>query len=80
MSYRAIMGVSARFYSEHMSVPTYPPTPAPGTPPVSGWSGGLGGGRTEPTAPPPGARALPYPSSPPAYPYPAYPGYPGYPL
>ena len=72
------MRVSARFYSEHMSVPTYPPTPAPGTPPVSGWSGGLGGGRTEPTAPPPGARALPYPSSPPAYPYPAYPGYPGY--
>ena len=72
------MHVSARSYSEHMSVPTYPPTPAPGTPPVSGWSGGLGGGRTEPTAPPPGARALPYPSSPPAYPYPAYPGYPGY--
>ena len=78
MSYRAIMRVGARFYSEHMSVPTYPPTPAPGTPPVSGWSGGLGGGRTEPTAPPPGARALPYSSTPPAYPYPAYPGYPGY--
>ena len=72
------MRVSARFYSEHMSVPTYPPTPAPGTPPVSGWSGGPGGGRTEPTAPPFGARALPYPPSPPAYPYPAYPGYPGY--
>ena len=79
MSYRAIMRVSARFYSEHMSVPTYPPTPAPGTPPVPGWSGGPGGGRTEPTAPPFGARALPYPPSPPAYyPYPAYPGYQGY--
>ena len=79
MSYRAIMRVSAWFYSEHMSVPTYPPTPAPGTPPVSGWSGGPGGGRTEPTAPPFGARALPYPPSPPVYyPYPAYPGYPGY--
>ena len=78
VSYRAIMRVSARFYSEHMSVPTYPPTPAPGTPPVSGWSGGPGGGRTEPTAPPFGARALPYPPSPRAYPYPAYPGYPGY--
>ena len=79
MSYRAIMRVSAWFYSEHMSVPTYPPTPAPGTPPVSGWSGGPGGGRTEPTAPPFGARALPYPQSPPVYyPYPAYPGYPGY--
>ena len=73
------MRVSARFYSEHMSVPTYPPAPAPGTPPVSGWSGGPGGGRTEPTAPPFGARALPYPPSPPAYyPYPAYPGYQGY--
>lgn len=72
------MHVSARFYSEHMSVPTYPPTPAPGTPPVSGWSGSPGGGRTEPTAPAFGARALPYPSSLPAYPYPAYPGYPGY--
>ena len=78
MSYRAIMRVSARFYSEHMSVPTYPPTPGPGTPPVSGWSGSPGGGRTEPTAPAFGARALPYPSIPPAYPYPAYPGYPGY--
>ena len=79
VSYRAIMRVSARFYSEHMSVPTYPPTPAPGTPPVPGWSGGPGGGRTEPTAPPFGARALPYPPSPPAYyPYPAYPGYQGY--
>ena len=78
VSYRAIMRVSARFYSEHMSVPTYPPTPAPGTPPVSGWSGGPGGGRTEPTAPPFGARALPYPPSPRAYPYPAYPGYQGY--
>ena len=79
VSYRAIMRVSARFYSEHMSVPTYPPTPAPGTPPVPGWSGGPGGGRTEPTAPPFGARALPYPPSPPVYyPYPAYPGYPGY--
>ena len=72
------MRVSARFYSEHMSVPTYPPTPAPGTPPVSGWSGSPGGGRTEPTAPAFGARALPYPPIPPAYPYPAYPGYPGY--
>ena len=72
------MRVSARFYSEHMSVPTYPPAPAPGTPPVSGWSGGPGGGRTEPTAPPFGARALPYPPSPSAYPYPAYPGYQGY--
>ena len=72
------MRVSARFYSEHMSVPTYPPTPGPGTPPVSGWSGSPGGGRTEPTAPAFGARALPYPSIPPAYPYPAYPGYPGY--
>lgn len=72
------MRVSARFYSEHMSVPTYPPTPGPGTPPVSGWSGSPGGGRTEPTAPTVGARALPYPSTPPAYPYPAYPGYPGY--
>ena len=72
------MHVSARSYSEHMSVPTYPPTPAPGTPPVSGWSGSPGGGRTEPTAPAFGARALPYPSTPPAYPYPAYPGYPGY--
>ena len=78
MSYRAIMRVSARFYSEHMSVPTYPPTPGPGTPPVSGWSGGLGGDRTEPTAPAFGAQALPYPSSPPAYPYSAYPGYPGH--
>ena len=79
VSYRAIMRVSAWFYSEHMSVPTYPPTPAPGTPPVSGWSGGPGGGRTEPTAPPFGARALPYPPSPPVYyPYPAYPGYQGY--
>ena len=78
MSYRAIIRVSARFYSEHMSVPTYPPTPAPGTPPVSGWSGGLGGDRTEPTAPAVGAQALPYPSSPPAYPYSAYPGYPGH--
>ena len=72
------MRVSARFYSEHMSVPTYPPTPGPGTPPVSGWSGSPGGGRTEPTAPAFGARALPYPPIPPAYPYPAYPGYPGY--
>ena len=73
------MRVSARFYSEHMSVPTYPPTPGPGTPPVSGWSGSPGGGRTEPTAPAFGARALPYPPSPPVYyPYPAYPGYPGY--
>ena len=72
------MHVSARSYSEHMSVPTYPPTPAPGTPPVSGWSGSPGGGRAEPTAPAFGARALPYPSTPPAYPYPAYPGYPGY--
>ena len=72
------MRVSARFYSEHMSVPTYPPTPGPGTPPVSGWSGSPGHGRTEPAAPTVGARALPYPSSPPAYPYPAYPGYPGY--
>ena len=78
MSYRAIMRVSARFYSEHMSVPTYPPTPGPGTPPVSGWSGSPGHGRTEPAAPTVGARALPYPSTPPAYPYPAYPGYPGY--
>ena len=73
------MRVSARFYSEHMSVPTYPPTPGPGTPPVSGWSGGLGVDRTEPTAPAFGARALPYPPIPPAYPsYPRYPGYPGY--
>ena len=72
------MRVSARFYSEHMSVPTYPPTPGPGTPPVSGWSGSPGHGRTEPAAPTVGARALPYPSTPPAYPYPAYPGYPGY--
>ena len=72
------MRVSARFYSEHMSVPTYPPTPGPGTPPVSGWSGSPGGGRTEPTAPPFGARALPYPPIPPAYPYPSHPGYPGY--
>ena len=78
MSYRAIMRVSARFYSEHMSVPTYPPTPGPGTPPVSGWSGSPGGGRTEPTAPAFGARALPYPPIPPAYPYPSHPGYPGY--
>ena len=72
------MRVSARFYSEHMSVPTYPPTPGPGTPPVSGWSGSPGGGRTEPTAPAFGARALPYPPIPPAYPYPSHPGYPGY--
>ena len=72
------MRVSARFYSEHMSVPTYPPTPGPGTPPVSGWSGSPGGGRTEPTAPAFGARALPYPPIPPAYPYPTHPGYPGY--
>ena len=73
------MRVSARFYSEHMSVPTYPPTPGPGTPPVSGWSGSPGGGRTEPTAPAFGARALPYPPIPPAYPsYPRYPGYQGY--
>lgn len=78
VSYRAIMRVSARFYSEHMSVPTYPPTPGPGTPPVSGWSGSPGGGRTEPTAPAFGARALPYPPIPPAYPYPSHPGYPGY--
>ena len=78
MSYRAIMRVGARFYSEHMSVPTYPPTPGPGTPPVSGWSGSPGGGRTEPTAPAFGARALPYPPIPPAYPYPSHPGYPGY--
>lgn len=78
MSYRAIMRVSARFYSEHMSVPTYPPIPGPGTPPVSGWSGSPGGGRTEPTAPAFGARALPYPPIPPAYPYPSHPGYPGY--
>ena len=78
MSYRAIMRVSARFYSEHMSVPTYPPTPGPGTPPVSGWSGSPGGGRTEPTAPAFRARALPYPPIPPAYPYPSHPGYPGY--
>ena len=78
MSYRAIMRVSARFYSDHMSVPTYPPTPGPGTPPVSGWSGSPGGGRTEPTAPAFGARALPYPPIPPAYPYPSHPGYPGY--
>ena len=72
------MHVSARSYSEHMSVPTYPPTPGPGTPPVSGWSGSPGGGRTEPTAPAFGARALPYPPIPPAYPYPSHPGYPGY--
>lgn len=72
------MRVSARFYSEHMSVPTYPPTPGSGTPPVSGWSGSPGHGRTEPAAPAVGARALPYPPIPPAYPYPAYPGYPGY--
>ena len=72
------MRVSARFYSEHMSVPTYPPIPGPGTPPVSGWSGSPGGGRTEPTAPAFGARALPYPPIPPAYPYPSHPGYPGY--
>ena len=72
------MHVSARSYSEHMSVPTYPPTPAPGTPPVSGWSDSSGGGRTEHTAPAFGAPALPYSSTPPAYHYPAYPGYPGY--
>ena len=74
---RSCMSVPGPTVSTCQSPPTRPLL-HPGTPPVSGWSGGLGGGRTEPTAPPPGARALPYPSSPPAYPYPAYPGYPGY--
>ena len=80
MSYRAIMRVSARIYSEHMSVPGHPPTPALGTPPVSGESAGSGGGRpgngrNEPAF---GAPVLPYRSSPPAYPYPTYPRHLGY--
>ena len=67
------MRVSARLYSEHMSVPGHPSAPAPGTPPVPGWSGVAGVGRAAPTSRTPG------PQSRPAYsPYPTYPGYQGY--
>ena len=73
MSYRVISRVSARLYSEHMSVPGYPPAPAPGTPPVPGWSGSPGVGRAAPAFGPS------IPQSRPAYPpYPMYPGYPAY--
>ena len=73
MSYRVTMRVSARLYSEHMSVPGHPSAPAPGTPPVPGWSGVAGVGRAAPTSRTPG------PQSRPAYsPYPTYPGYQGY--
>ena len=67
------MRVSARLYSEHMSVPGHPSAPAPGTPPVPGWSGVAGVGRAAPTSRTPG------PQSRPAYPpYPTHPGYQGY--
>ena len=67
------MRVSARLYSEHMSVPGHPSAPAPGTPPVPGWSGAAGVGRAAPTSRTPG------PQSRPAYPpYPTYSGYQGY--
>ena len=73
VSYRVTMRVSARLYSEHMSVPGDPSAPAPGTPPVPGWSGVAGVGRAAPTSRTPG------PQSRPAYsPYPTYPGYQGY--
>ena len=73
VSYRVTMRVSARPYSEHMSVPGHPSAPAPGTPPVPGWSGVAGVGRAAPTSRTPG------PQSRPAYsPYPTYPGYQGY--
>ena len=73
VSYRVTMRVSARLYSEHMSVPGHPSAPAPGTPPVPGWSGVAGVGRAAPTSRTPG------PQSRPAYsPYPTYPGYQGY--
>ena len=73
VSYRVTMRVSARLYSEHMSVPGYPSAPAPGTPPVPGWSGVAGVGRAAPTSRTPG------PQSRPAYPpYPTYSGYQGY--
>ena len=73
VSYRVTLRVSARLYSEHMSVPGHPSAPAPGTPPVPGWSGVAGVGRAAPTSRTPG------PQSRPAYsPYPTYPGYQGY--
>ena len=73
VSYRVTMRVSARLYSEHMSVPGHPSAPAPGTPPVPGWSGVAGVGRAAPTSRTPG------PQSRPAYsPYPTHPGYQGY--
>ena len=73
VSYRVTMCVSARLYSEHMSVSGHPSAPAPGTPSVPGWSGVAGVGRAAPTSRTPG------PQSRPAYPpYPTYPGYQGY--
>ena len=79
MSYRAIVRVSARLYSEHMSVPGYPPAPAPGTPPMPDWSGGPGVGRAAPTS---GSWIPPIPQGRPAHPpsstYAGYPGYPAY--
>ena len=77
MSYRAIVRVSARLYSEHMSVPGYPPAPAPGAPPMPDWSGGPGVGRAAPTS---GSWIPPIPQGRPAHtPSSTYAGYPGYP-
>ena len=71
VSDRVIVRVSARLYSEHMSVPGYPPVPAPGTPSVPGWSGGPGARRAEFGA------GTSSPHSRPAYPSrPTYAGYP----
>ena len=81
--YRAILHVSARLYSGHMSVPGHPPAPTPGTPPAPGWRGGPGVGRAAP------ASGTPIPQRRASYPpYPTYavhsaystpPAYPGYP-
>ena len=78
VSYRVTMRVSARLYSEHMSVPGHPSAPAPGTPPVPGWSGAAGVGRAAPTSRTPGPQSRP--ASPPYPTYSGYQGYSGYPM
>ena len=83
VSYRAILHVSARLYSGHMSVPGHPPAPTPGTPPAPGWRGGPGVGRAAPASgtPIPQRRASypPYPTYPVHSAYSTPPAYPGYP-
>ena len=83
VSYRAILHVSARLYSGHMSVTGHPPAPTPGTPPAPGRRGGPGVGWVAPASgtPIPQRRASypPYPTYPVHSAYSTPPAYPGYP-